>query len=186
MIAYRRILPILGLAGLTICAGCDQLGIHIGKPTRPTAKPVNQSAALKDYWQGSILTRRDERDQRPDDAAKAGPATDSRPSDRLATRPYSEWTLSETAADALSRIGQPAVPKLIEHLDDANPVIRERTANILAKIGPDAFESVPSLRRLLRDDHPPVRLAAARALGQIGPQAVEAVPDLMEILNDGN
>ncbi len=97
-------------------------------------------------------------------------------------RPHTEWTLGETAADSLSRIGAPAVPALVDSLRDPDADRRLRAVRILAGIGSDASQAVPFLVEALRDPDPQVRKAAAWALGQIGPNAAEAVPALMELL----
>ncbi|MBW3599765.1 MAG: HEAT repeat domain-containing protein, partial [Planctomycetes bacterium] len=100
-------------------------------------------------------------------------------------RPYDEWTLAETAADALGRIGAASTEEVTAMLDDADPVIRRRGAEILARIGPDAETAVePLLRVAEQDPDPAVRKAAIYALGQIGPNAAAAVPALMQILRD--
>src|SRR5262245_12626371 len=50
---------------------------------------------------------------------------------------------SQTAADALGRIGKTAVPALIKALADKDPKVRARAAQALARIGPDAAPAVP-------------------------------------------
>ena len=96
---------------------------------------------------------------------------------------YPDWSLRETAADALGRIGAPAVPELIESLRNRDPRERQRAARVLARIGPDAVDAVPMLTAALRDPDPFVQKTAARALGQIGPDAAVAVPELVELFN---
>lgn len=93
-------------------------------------------------------------------------------------------TLPETAADALARIGEPALRPLIETLRDPNPQARLNAVRALSKMGPAAREAVPDLARLLRSDpDEQVRQNAARALGQIGPDAAEAIPALIEAMH---
>lgn len=101
---------------------------------------------------------------------------------RFAVRPFEEWTMRETAAAALGRIGQPAVPQLVEALTSPNPTLRHQAADTLARIGPSAKDAVPALVKAMEDQDPTVRKAAARALGQIGPDAADAVPQLIEML----
>ena len=96
---------------------------------------------------------------------------------------YPDWNLDQTAADALGRIGAPAIPELIRALQDVDPERRRRAVRVLARIGPDAADAVPSLIEALQDPDPFVPKAAARALGQIGPDAAAAVPALMELLH---
>jgi hypothetical protein len=96
-----------------------------------------------------------------------------------------EWTLAETAADALGRIGAPATREAVAMLDDPNPTIRRRGCEILARIGGGAEEAIePLIGVLERDPDPQIRKAAAYALGQMGPQAEAAVPALTRILRD--
>lgn len=98
--------------------------------------------------------------------------------------PFREWTVRETAADALARIGKPAVPALVRTLDDPDANARVQAANALARLGPAAADAVPALTEALDDPDPLVRQAAARALGQIGPAAESAIPALVEILRE--
>ena len=95
-----------------------------------------------------------------------------------------EWDLETTAADSLSRIGEPAVPALIQSLRSNDPGERVRAAEVLARIGPAAKNAVPFLVQSLRDPDEDVRRLAARALGQIGPAAADAVGPLMNMLKE--
>lgn len=114
----------------------------------------------------------------------SAPATEPSPLVvRPSLRPYTDWSVSETAADSLGRIGAAAVPELAKLLHDSDPAVRQMSARILARIGPEAAEAVPDLEQLLADEHPQVRRSAARALGQIGPAAASAVPALMRLLD---
>jgi hypothetical protein len=99
-------------------------------------------------------------------------------------RGYLDWDMHESAAAALGRIGAAAVPQLLTALADQDPIIRQRAADVLARIGPEAQEATPRLIELLRDEQEDdrVRKTAAWALGQIGPAAAGAVPALMELL----
>lgn len=107
------------------------------------------------------------------------------PTKWLFGKPVGEWNMSEAAADALRRIGQPAVRPLISYLSDPDRAMRLQAAQILSGIGPEAAEAVPALRQCLQDPDPEVRKWAARALGQIGPAAASAVPELMEAVRPG-
>lgn len=86
----------------------------------------------------------------------------------------------DAAADALARIGTPAVRRVSLLLQDPNPRVRERGAVILGKIGPDAKSTLNELIYLLNDSDPGVRVAAANALGSMGVDAAGAVPILIE------
>jgi HEAT repeat protein len=85
------------------------------------------------------------------------------------------------AAQALGMIGQPAVPPLIELLED--PQYRILAATVLGDIGPSAVDAVPALTKVLEIPNEDARRAALLALAGIGPaaQPVAAGP-LMELL----
>ena len=85
---------------------------------------------------------------------------------------------------ALRKIGEPAVPALVELLQDSNPEIRRRAAGALLGMGPKAKGAVPALVEALENSDSELRQKAALILGQIGPAAKEAVPDLTEALED--
>lgn len=101
---------------------------------------------------------------------------------RFTVRPFDDWTMREAAAVALSRIGEAAVPALVEGLRSPDAAMRQQSADTLARIGPSAAKAVPALVELLEDSDPRVRKSAARALGQVGPAAAEAVPSLIRAL----
>ncbi len=86
------------------------------------------------------------------------------------------------AADALGRIGEPAVAALSESLSDADPIVRLQSCRALAYMGMQAKDAVPALIRALNDPEQGVREGAAEALGQVGMPAAPAVPALMQML----
>jgi hypothetical protein len=88
----------------------------------------------------------------------------------------------QAAADALGRIGEPAVPALTEALMDGSPVVRYQAARALTYMGAQASSAVPALMRSLHDQDESVRQQSALALGQIGPPAAPAVPELLLML----
>lgn len=96
---------------------------------------------------------------------------------------YHQWTIEETTVDALGRIGQPAVPALVNLLHDRDAGLREEAARTLARIGPVAQEAIPELIAALESESSePVRRQIIRALGQMGPAAGVATPILIEEL----
>jgi uncharacterized UBP type Zn finger protein len=103
---------------------------------------------------------------------------------RLIVRDKRDWSLQETAARSLGRIGEAAVPDLTRQLTDSDPLIRKRAADVLARIGPQAEKAVPDLVEALEDEDEAVRKSAALALGQIGPGAADAVPALVRVMNE--
>ena len=104
------------------------------------------------------------------------------PARSVPLKPLEHLTEQETAADALGRIGAPAVPALMQALQSADVQVRVKAADVLGRMGPDANDAVPELIRLLDDPDERVRKTATRALGRIGPSAQSAVPALMRSL----
>lgn len=154
---------------VAFCAGC-------GEPT-----PSNSGSALSSlpgvgpkFSEAKIKEVRAPLENRP---AELFPGLTSLPMSR-------EWTIQQTAADALARIGSTAVPALIMTLRDPEPFARAQAAQALARMGPNAKQAVPALIDALSDPNIEVRQSAARALGQIGPEASEAVPALIELLRE--
>jgi HEAT repeat protein len=86
------------------------------------------------------------------------------------------------AAQALGRIGKPAVPTLVARLRDADVRVRESAAVALARMSPGAREAEPALVEALQDRDREVRRAAALALETIGPEKTRAVPALIRVL----
>jgi|GEM_PF-2911901 len=94
-------------------------------------------------------------------------------------QPLSEVPDQELAAEALARIGPPAVPSLVQALQHRDPQVRREATRVLMRMGPDAKAAAPELTQLLDDEDELVRKYAAKALGNIGPDAAVAVPALM-------
>ena len=80
------------------------------------------------------------------------------------------------AAYQLSGVGStaaPAVPALIETLNDPVPVVRYAATVALREIGPAAEAAVPALRKVYEDDiNDEIASAARRAIRSIKPGAV--------------
>ena len=85
---------------------------------------------------------------------------------------------------ALVRMGESAVPELIQLLQHTDPWIRRYTAWVLGEIGSASTPAGPALIQALKDTASWVRSAAAWALGRIGPDAVPAIPDLIQLLGE--
>lgn len=97
-------------------------------------------------------------------------------------RPYDQMSEQQTAAEALGRIGTPAVTMLVQALQHSDPEVRLETVRVLIRMGPEAKDAVPALVPLLDDPDERIRKAATRALGRIGPDAAQAVEPLMRAL----
>ncbi|MEA2035090.1 MAG: HEAT repeat domain-containing protein [Euryarchaeota archaeon] len=86
----------------------------------------------------------------------------------------------ETSAQALAKIGEPAVKPLIERLTDNNPQIKAGSVVALRITG--NRDAVIPISALLSDNDLHVRREAAKALGRIGNS--EIVPALIKALDD--
>lgn len=64
-------------------------------------------------------------------------------------------------------LAEPAVPDLVELLQDRDNIVRFVAASALGDVGPSARAAIPALTEALRDRSPAVRDAARRALKQI-------------------
>lgn len=74
--------------------------------------------------------------------------------------------LRNAAAEALIRLGSPAVQELLEHLADDDHDLRKQVVDILGQIG--GREVLPGLVRALSDPDLNVAAAAAEAVGMVG------------------
>ncbi len=84
------------------------------------------------------------------------------------------------AGIALGRIGEAAMPELINALAAKDPNVRHAAANAFYYAGPAAKPAVPALVQRLTDDSEPVRTASAQSLSQIGAAAVPALLHAIE------
>ena len=85
---------------------------------------------------------------------------------------------------AVGKIGVPALPGLIDALDDESPQVRLRAIRPILAMGALASDAAPKLSSLLKDSDAGVRQWSAAALGQIGPAAAGATPALNAALKD--
>jgi len=83
------------------------------------------------------------------------------------------------AADVLVKMGSPAIDPLIAALDDTDPRVQELTADVLVEIGSTA---VKPLIAALKNKSDTIRVASATVLGRIGDK--RAVHPLVEALTD--
>jgi HEAT repeat protein len=96
-----------------------------------------------------------------------------------------EWQeYAQSLALAMGSIGPPAIPKLVELLQDSDPAIRLLAAGGLAHMGKEAAPAVPGLRKCLRHESIDVRVSALSALNRIGKDAIDAAPDLLVLLGN--
>ena len=87
--------------------------------------------------------------------------------------------------DTLSRIGEPAVPVLVEALSDKlNEDFREYAARALNLMGVAAIPAMPALIQALSDPSDEVRSYAAYTFAKLEGAASDAVPALIKALDD--
>jgi len=91
----------------------------------------------------------------------------------------SDRAVRRAAAEALVKIGTPAVPAFIKALGDSDRAVRRAAAEALGAIGDP--QAVPALIQALGDRGENVRRAAGEALVRIG---APAVPALIKALGD--
>jgi HEAT repeat protein len=86
----------------------------------------------------------------------------------------------------LIRIGEPAVPALVEMLRGTDPRLRGLAASTLWGMGGKGRAAAPALGETLADPDPALRTSAAMALENMGPQAGDAIPALVKALSDSD
>jgi hypothetical protein len=87
---------------------------------------------------------------------------------------------------ALIRVGEPAVPALLELVGTGDPRLRHLALSTLWGMGERAKTAVPFLADVLSDPDPEIRNGAAMALENMGPAAEAAVPALIKALGDAD
>ena len=95
-----------------------------------------------------------------------------------------DWGVAEPVVESLSRIGAPAIPVLVDGLQDPALPVRWGSARALGAMGEDAIDAVPALATALQDEQIMVRWAAASALWAIGTGAQRATSALIAALSD--
>jgi HEAT repeat protein len=78
-------------------------------------------------------------------------------------------------AQALARIGPPALAGLIDALDHPDVHVRRSAVHALGIMGPQAAPAVPKLVAALASEDEAVRMGAVRSLTQIGPAGIVAL-----------
>jgi HEAT repeat protein len=92
--------------------------------------------------------------------------------------------LDLAASHALTAIGPPAVPGVVDLLSNKDKGLRRGAVFILADMGAGAKAAAPDLAKRLEDEDPEVRQYTAVALGRIGRDASAAVPALRKAFRD--
>jgi len=76
---------------------------------------------------------------------------------------------------------EPAVPALLQAVDDADPGVRGAAAQALGQVHKQLDVILPALLKNLRDPEASVRWSTADAMGRLGPDAKTAFPALLEL-----
>ncbi|MFA5975562.1 MAG: HEAT repeat domain-containing protein [Elusimicrobiota bacterium] len=111
--------------------------------------------------------------------SRLGPAAEGVVFDLVEALRYDDPAVYPMVSEALIKIGPGAVKPLQKALGDSNFFVRQRSAEILGRLGPNAKRAAPTLVDLLKDAQPDVRTAAEITLIQLG---ADAVPALSEAL----
>ena len=90
--------------------------------------------------------------------------------------------IRDRVADALSSLGEAAMPKLIKALD--NDDMQSLAVEVIRRLGPKAKSAVPPLILEMKDPSADYRREVEFALASIGPDAKAAVPTLVEHLSN--
>ncbi|MCR4439679.1 MAG: HEAT repeat domain-containing protein [bacterium] len=92
----------------------------------------------------------------------------------LAALRHQNWTVRQSAEDALRNFGTKAVPALIEALDSDDWVVRLRAARALGEIGDP--QAIPALQHAVarQDEHPRAKAIAQEALQKLNAAQVQS------------
>jgi HEAT repeat protein len=95
------------------------------------------------------------------------------------------WPIRALAMDALVALGPiEGVPAAIAgSLDEETMEMRQRAADSLGKLGPDAAWTTPQVMELFSDSEAGPRRAAINAVGQMAPDSAQAIPGLINLLS---
>ena len=100
--------------------------------------------------------------------------------------PIERFSRAMIAFHELGPLTTPAIPALVQLLDDRDPVIRFRAACALGAMRANADPAIPALLRKLDDPEGYVRSTAAEALGVIRQRTELVVPALIRRVADTN
>jgi HEAT repeat protein len=101
-----------------------------------------------------------------------------------------DWRKRANAAEKLVDFGpwgEPAIPALLDAMEDENPFVWTNAMRAIGKVGPKATRAIPRLIHLLKapEDEKNRSSEAARTLGEIGSAAADSAPALLELLKKG-
>lgn len=96
----------------------------------------------------------------------------------------SDSEVRRQASEALSRMGEAALPAFVKALKHENWDRRIQGARFLGKLGPQGASAVSDLVEALMDKRMEVRREAIKALGEIGPEGASSFPSLTRASKD--
>jgi HEAT repeat protein len=175
----RLLLPIVAaLAAGFLFTGCSKSGSapEAGPPAEPAYQGKPASQWVEQLAKGESADRAEAAKALEAMGAEAG--TEAIPALAKALK---DAQVRVEASGALTRMGDSAVPALIEALGDRSMGARRRASWALSQMGAAA---VPALVKALEDRNVRIRQEAAVALGMIGPEAKDAVDALAGRLKD--
>lgn len=118
--------------------------------------------------------------------SRMGPAAEAAAPALVDALRSDDAVLVPVVADALVKMGAGAVPSLQKGLSDPNFFVRQRSAEILGRLGPPVKKAARSLTFLLKDTYPEVRAAAENTLVQWGADAVPALAEALQVEEEAN
>lgn len=101
---------------------------------------------------------------------------------RILNDPRHPWA-ANNAAEALARIGGPALPVLTTALQGTNAEIRGLVLKHISRLGPNAAPLAPLLAHILRHDIISNAAMAGRALAELKPDPDTVIPELIATLS---
>lgn len=155
---------------------CDII-CQLGPVARPLLPKLLDALAQDDYWDLQWAAA---------DAVGYIASADADTLDSLKVAlTHNSPIVRSAAANALGRVGTPAIPLLVEMLsnDAYESKAQEYAAHALARMGPPAISALAQLKKKLQSHERGLRQWSAIALAKIAGDAA-AVPELIGILED--
>ena len=179
----RSFLKKHGLA-IILAAGLSQ-GVALSQSPLPqTESSLSRNPAPVRDWANRLLAS-DPKVRATAEAALVQGARRSLPLLRRFLDPVHE-DLHVVTFEIIQRIGPPAIPLLVDLLQDEQVSIRQRAVSELVDLTPHTESIQQALRRALRDEDSMVAGDAARALGALGKRASPSVGALVNTLSHEN
>jgi HEAT repeat protein len=151
---------------IILAAGLSQAVAPSQSPLPQTESSLSRNPALVRDWADRLLAN-DPKVRATAEAALVQGARRSLPLLRRFLDPVHE-DLHVVTFEIIQRIGPPAIPLLVDLLENEQVSIRQSAVSELVDLTPHTASIQPALRRALRDEDSMVAGDAARALGALG------------------